>query len=186
MSWIAGIMPRQLLRACPPGLGTYPGCVVVRSSLVVARSEPSGLDATPRTEPAWPLSVVSSVPAVASQSLNASPVATGRGDERHTGRLTSRSIRSRPIRGLLALLLADTGVPAQTAVDTAGHPRLVRWEFDLVLGRLTRERSLVQVQHGPLFPLVSGVQTGLAEIDLSAGSPTGSLGLGNRVGSGGC
>ncbi len=52
-------------------------------------------------------------------------------------------------RGLLALLLAIRGVLAWTSVDTAGRFRLRRSDFGLVLGRLTRERSQVQVLYGP-------------------------------------
>ncbi len=51
---------------------------------------------------------------------------------------------------LLALLLANRGVLAWTAVDTAGHSSLAQSHFCLVPRRLTRERPLVQVQHGPL------------------------------------
>ncbi len=50
---------------------------------------------------------------------------------------------------VLALLLAIKGVLAWTAVDTAGQSHRGRWDFDLVPGRLTRERPLVQVQYGP-------------------------------------
>ncbi len=64
-------------------------------------------------------------------------------------------------RGLLALLLANWGVLAWTAVDTLGRSRRGRWDFDLVLGRLTRERSQVQVLYGPLFALVSGLRVEL-------------------------
>ncbi len=50
---------------------------------------------------------------------------------------------------LLALLLATRGMLAWTAVDTSGHSNLAQSHFCLVSRRLTRERPLVQVQHGP-------------------------------------
>ncbi len=59
-------------------------------------------------------------------------------------------IWSRCSRHLLALLLAMRGVLSWTAVDTCGRLNRMRSEFLLAPRRLTRERPLVQVQHGPL------------------------------------